>query len=229
LIQGRDFKGRWGTFQVDTQTGVLSTLFLHERTDLLYPSYSPNGKSLYFSRKISASNEFALIQHDLASGMERELIRRAFLAPDKISPDGRYLAISAVDVPSGARVKLLVPTDGGEPRELMRVTAGVAPGDLISYNKGIALMGTQWAPDGRSFLTLKRFNDEKRSNEVWRVSLDGGAPSKTDLELHGLPLLAQVHPDGTRVAFTVAEKGWPKGQEVWVLENFLPTTTSASK
>jgi Tol biopolymer transport system component len=223
LLQGRDFKGRWGTYRMDVQTGDLSPFIFHERRDLLYPTWSPDGKSLYFSRQISGGKEFALIQRDLASGHERELIRRVFVVANRVSPDGRYLAASSVDPSTNSRTKLLIPTAGGEPREIMRVSAGVEPEALANYGKGIGLIGTQWAPDSRSFLTTMRFNDEKHSDEVWRVPLDGSAPIKLDL---GGVIGFQLHPDGRRIAFAVAERGPPRKQEVWVLANFLPALTA---
>jgi len=227
LLQGRDFKGRWGTYRMDVQTGDLSPFILHERRqDLLYPTWSPDGKSLYFSRQISGGKEFALIQRDLASGNEKELIRRVFVVANKVSPDGLYLAAASVDPSTNSRTRLLIPTAGGEPREIMRVPTGVEPEALTNYSKGIWHMGFHWAPDSRSFLTTKRFQDGKHSDEVWRVPLDGGVPIKLDLAgVSGF----QLHPDGRRIAYSVAEKGPPRKQEVWVLENFLPTTTSASK
>ena len=79
LTQGRDFKGRWGTYQIDAQTGDLSPLASINRENLPYPKWSPDGKSLYFSRQIPGGKEFALIQWDLASGNEKELIRRVFV------------------------------------------------------------------------------------------------------------------------------------------------------
>ena len=226
LLQGRDFNGRWGIYQIDAQTGDMSMLILDPQRELLYPSWARDGKSLYLSRRVSGGKEFAVVQRDLASGNEKELLRRPFAVANRVSPDGRYLAVSSVDPSSGSRVKLLIPTAGGEPREVMRVPAGVGPGDLTNYGKGIGLIGTQWAPDSRSFLTTKRFNDEKHGDEVWRVPLEGGAPSKLDLPpINGF----KVQPSGRQIAILVTEKGLPRGQEVWVLENFLPSTASARK
>ena len=231
LIQGQDFKGRWGVYRIDAQSGDLTLLISDQSREILYPTWSRDGESLYFSRRIfRTGKEFVLMRRDLATGKETELLRRPFIAPDQISPDGRHMAVSTVDVPSNSRIKLLIPTAGGEPREVMRVPAGVGPDDLWNYGKGIALAGTQWAPDGRSFFTIKRLNDEKHRTEIWRVPLEGGVPTKTDLRLDELGNgFFQLHPDGKRIAFSVAEKELPKGKEVWALENFLPPTTGAKR
>jgi Tol biopolymer transport system component len=225
LLHGRDAKGRWGIYQTDVQNGDLSLVLPLNQRRIWYPAWSPDGKTLYFSQR-SSDGKMALMQRDLASGSEKELIRAVTAVSDGVSPDGQYIAASIVDVPSRSRIKLLIPLAGGERRELMRVPAGVEPGELGNYGKGTAVMCAQWAPDSRSFLTFKRFNDEKRNNEVWRVPLDGGAPVKLDLKLDKCFGLS---PDRRRIAIVVDEKGPPQGEEVWVLENFLSPTTTASK
>ena len=63
-----------------------------------------------------------------------------------VSPDGRYIAINSVDPASRSSIKLLFPTAGGDPREVMRVPAGVEPEAM--------LIGAQWALDSRSLFTM---------------------------------------------------------------------------
>jgi hypothetical protein len=163
------------------------------------------------------------VERNLASAREKELVRRSIVVPNRISPDGRYLTADSVDFASGSSSKLLIPIDGGEPRELMRVTWGTDAESLANfYSKGIELRGGQWAPDGRSFITVKFFRNG-RSNERWRVPVDGSAPKK--LDGRGFSL----QPGGNEIAFTVSEQGPPQSQEVWVLENSLPPATRASK
>jgi len=234
LLQGRDFKGRWGTFQIDAQTGDLSPIMFHPPADVVYPNWSPDGRSLYFRRQIPGNQGFALIQRGLASGNEKEVIRRALVAGPIISPDGKYIATSSIDPSTNSRVKLLLPADGGEPREMMRVSADVEAGALADYGKGIGFVGGHWAADSQSFVTRKVFNDPKRSDEFWRIPIDGSAPSKLDLSWLTTrghvgtwqETIFRFHPDGQRIAYTVIEKGAPLKQEVWMLENFLPTVAA---
>ncbi len=67
--------------------------------------------------------------------------------------------------------------------------------------------------------------DSKAVNEFWQVSTEGSPPRKimdTDLNIpysQGF----RVHPDGQRIAFSVTTGHG----EVWVMEDFLPTGTSA--
>ena len=85
----------------------------------------PNLKKLYYRQgKANVSDlsalEAPLVERDLASGVERELIR-GNLGGAALSPDGRYLATSNVDLATKSKSIMLVPVAGGEPRVLMRV------------------------------------------------------------------------------------------------------------
>ncbi len=100
-----------------------------------------------------------------------------------------------------------MPSGGGEARTLLTDTSiGMFLGDLA------------WTPDGQQLLFVKRahFNEEGQSIELWRISSEGGEPQRAGLALVGLSHF-QLHPDGRRIAFTVATGG----SEVWVMENFL--------
>ena len=118
---------------------------------------------------------------------------------------------------------LVIPTAGGEPREMMRVATEVEPGELTHYDKGQGIGGVTWMPDSRSFLTRKRLN---QSDELWRVPVDGGIPSKLDGIIDRNISLPSVHPDGRQIAYAVSETGPRQPGEVWVLENFLPATNA---
>jgi hypothetical protein len=111
----------------------------------------------------------------------------------------------------------------------MRVAAGVEPGRLTSYRNGMSLVGTQWAPDSRSFLTFKtsNFQTENETKELWRVPVDGGGPTKIDFKVDG-GASYRLSPDGRRIICLIPEKSAPRNQEVWALENFL-SSTSATK
>ena len=104
-----------------------------------------------------------------------------------------------------------MPSGGGEARTLLTDTSiGMFLGDLA------------WTPDGQQLLFVKRahFNEEeldpRQSIELWRISSEGGEPQRAGLASVGLNHF-QLHPDGRRIAFTVATGG----SEVWVMENFL--------
>jgi Tol biopolymer transport system component len=212
LATGADVKGGQGIFRIDAQTGDVSPLHIEQpRGDLRLFSVSPDGRSLYFSRVLPGGKGSVLIQQDLASGSEKELMRRpSLLYAEPVSPDGQYVVVASADPSSGSWSKLLLPTAGGEPQEIMRGPVGVR------------LIGAPWARDSRSFFTLKSYDGAQHRDELWRVPINGGVPVKVE----GLSRLFNVHPDGQRIVYELPET-LPQKQEVWVLENFLPTTNAS--
>lgn len=197
--------------------------------------WTPDGKRIVFTRLTTQADPrvAAVMEHDLASGTEREIFRKTGPSPwnpgwmfVESSPDGRSVAAVFNEAWPGGNIGkwslLVASVAGGEPRELMRGEARGA--DVL-----------MWAPDGRAvFVTAIRAGAEgDRQRDVWRVPIDGSAPQKLDLDLSSLgrPFNSDqrmhVHPDGRRVAFAAAEPA--KADEVWVLENFLPSATPARR
>jgi len=229
LMPGVDLKGRRGVYRIDTQTGETSSVVLFP-TKGRPLAWSPDGKNLYFRRSVSDGKEIVFVQRDIATGIEKELIRRPFLSTGiNLSPDGQYIATAGINPSNNSRIMLLIPTAGGEPRELIRVAAGVNGSDLTNFNNGQALMGATWASDSQGFMTRKLVRGEKPTDELWWVPLDGSAPRKLDLPPSNVAWGSgfSVHPDGHRVAYTINETARPQTSEVWVLENFLPKASAA--
>jgi Tol biopolymer transport system component len=169
------------------------------------PVWSPDGRTIYY-RSNEASDSAAYIARDVASGAEREIIRRPSLGDLILSPDGRYIATGVSDGATKTRVILLIPVAGGEPRILKQIND---PQDM-----GVKM----WSPDSRSVIVAT-----VRPEEAWRLPLDGAAVRLSDDAL--LPGHPAVHPDGSRIAVvrrsTPSQASAPQ-RGVWVLENFLP-------
>ena len=147
---------------------------------------------------------------DLASGNEREVARRENPCRVNLSPDGRYLACHTFgdDAPIPTeRTLSLVPVEGGEPRELIRLPESQSFGGF-----------TAWTPDSRSILFWKILSPVGGKSEYWLVPLADGQPRKIDLGVEGA-FAVRIHPDGARVAFTAGNNK----SEVWVIENLLST------
>ena len=107
----------------------------------------------------------------------------------------------------GITALMVLPTAGGEPRELLR----------SQEPEGISLPA--WTPDSRHIMYARTVYGEKPTFELWRISADGGRPQKLGLVMEGLePYGLSVHPDGKRIAFTAGTER----EEVWVLKGFLP-------
>lgn len=205
LIGGRDSKGRTGVFRMDAQTGRTSMIVATKGAPWLAVE-SPDAKSLYYGGLAPTGEAFAFYKRDLASGEEDVLFRRPNPVYASLSPDGRYLAIPATTAPREPRGIFLVPTSGGETREVMHVTS-----PQLIYFLG-------WVPDGQSLLTQKLVDG--RTVETWKVPLDRGEPVKLEVKTGAGPRPGmKVHPDGKQVVFQVPVPR--KSDEIWVLENFL--------
>ncbi len=102
----------------------------------------------------------------------------------------------------------LMPATGGKPRVLFTLQEG----HRFSWGVGLS-----WTPDGRHVVVGGPDAPDK-PDELWIIPAIGGEPRKLNLGVKVSHL--SLHPDGRRIAFTRPE---PKGgQEVWVMENFLP-------
>ncbi len=225
LAWGRDLKRRDGIYRIDAQTGEVSLVVAapsQPGEGISWPQWSPDGKGIYYRRNFPGGKEVAFVDRDLASGKEQEVIRRPFLGAVNFSPDGRYIATGSVDPASNSRTQLLIPARGGEPRELMRMPAEVAPAELLDFTKGLRMDVIGWARDSRSVFLRKQVSDAKEPDEIWQAPIDGSAPRKLDLKFNRNETGIRIHPDGRQIAFMVQDQERPKPGEVWVLENILP-------
>ena len=210
LVVGRGAKGIVGVFQVDAQTGRSRLLVENAYITALM---SGEGKKLYFARRIGSGANFqiALMEKDLVSGNEKELIRKPRLNNFQLSPDGKFITVGVIpsaEIGNRASEILAFPTSGGEPRVLMSADGAQA----------VAVM--TWMPDSRSLQMLKVLTPQ--SWERWTVPIDGGMPARLDPApvTAAIPRPFRLHPDGKRIAFEVQAPRKP--EEVWSLDNFLP-------
>ena len=203
LIGGRDAKGRNGVFRMNAQTGQTS-MIVEKKGAARIAMESPDGRSLYYLGMAPDGDRAAYYRRDLASGEETILLRMPNPAYGSLSPDGRYLAVNNAVVPREPRGVLLVPTSGGEAREVIHVDA---PQRAFFF---------AWTPDGRSLLAQKHLDNQ--AVEMWKVPLDGSESAKLELKTAAdvrNPL--KVHPDGRQVVLQVPRKP----EQIWALENFL--------
>jgi Tol biopolymer transport system component len=228
LARARGGQPGFGFFRIDVQTGDLSLLLAVSPDELLKPSdpavWAPDGKSIYLKRTFPDGNEMAFVRHDLATGAETEIVRRARLAALNsvtLSPDGRFLYTGSTDAATNTRRMLLIPLDGGGVRVPISVVTETKPEDLNDFTKGTMLRGWSWMPDSRSFIALKRQAGEKEY-EAWQVPVDGSAPQKLAWKLDEKMADGSISPDGKHTVTVVSEPGPKPSTEVWVLDHFLP-------
>jgi Tol biopolymer transport system component len=179
------------------------------------PEWSRDGKSIYYY------NGAALVERNLTSGAEREIIRIPRLNWDmSLSPDGRYFAVQTNEDPSTKTSSLLlVPVQGGQPRELLRSTQ---PDEWSS-----ALRTKAWTPDSRAVIVTKKSGS---GLDLLLVPITGGPARKLDIDAESWTRGNQgdfdqgfsLSPDGSHVAFLMGKSA----SEVWALENFLPALSA---
>jgi Tol biopolymer transport system component len=214
LTGGTNLRGRSGVFRIDAQTGeVVQIVDLPSNGGNAYPQSSPDGRRIYYRPQHEGNPGYSIVERDLATGQEREVIAGVTNGPINLSPDGHWIA-TGMRAPSGnlAQAIALVPVRGGESRELLRAGPDERFGNY---------MGMPWTPDGRAFLVRKVL---PKGSELWLVPITGEPPRRLDVDISewsGGPVGApSLHPDGRQLAF-VQLSSEPTTQ-VWALENFLP-------
>ncbi len=206
-IRGTDLKGREGIFHIDAGTGEVTPILVPTPQRLSYEGFfwSPAGTRLYFH-----SQTGVIYERDLSLGTQREVARG--YGPISLSPDGRWIATQRSDGSTKTVAIVLVPVEGGEPRELLR----------ISQPQWVNNTAIPWTPDGRAVLVRKMLIESGAQSELWLVPVSGEPPRKLDFDANRVPPYAQgkiaLHPDGRQLAHDSGK--WTA--EVWVLENFLP-------
>jgi len=211
LVSGNDSQ-RYGMYLLNTETPEVNRVLQCERgVRILGHEWSRDGRSFYYWRgeRNAQGRPQQILVHDLETGQEKLLYDVPWsegLASFAISPDGRWVSyLNRAD----NRVLGLIPTSGGDPRELYKFSQ---PGNYaISH---------VWTPGGEHILFSRR---DAPSNEwdVWRLPVEGGEPEKLNVGIRLSP--TSFRPDGQEIAFDQRSSG---ASAVWVIENFLPETGS---
>jgi len=196
VAQGTDMKGRQGVFRIDAKTAEIEALELSTPGgNMGIPQWSPDGKRVYFIRRPDHSgNDASLVERDLSTGSDRELLSHAVINWFSPAPNGKSLVVDTVISPGKERAISIVNTEGGAPRDLLRPGSG--------------FQAPYWTPDGGLILLRK-------SGDLWAIQPTGGEPRKIDLGATRI-LDFRVHPDGRQIAFTTRND---TPQEVWAMEN----------
>lgn len=217
---GRSFlldgvNGGHGTHRIDVETGEITTIrTVADGDDQGWSNWSSDGKAVCYRHGLR------ILVRDLQTSHEKELYRgapAARIAHLAVSRDGQRLAFVSFDRETGITTLKVIPTTGGEARELFGV------------QRPEALAALDWTPDGRQLLFGREISEgEKQKFELWRISAEGGEPQPVGLAMEGVNLYGlRIHPEGNRFAFTTGRHGVYSGSELWVVENFLPAIKSA--
>jgi Tol biopolymer transport system component len=199
-VDGRDDKGRRGIYRIDAQTGTTSLIVQVPPNLGLYGlAWLPDGRKVVYRE--NNPEAFRVIEHDIPSGSQRELLRGNVLTMS-LSSDGRHLAYST----SPPWRLMVLSLDGGPPREVR--IEGMEPAPI---------MVIAWTPDSRAIL-FRSSTPNSGSGGLWLISPDGGQPRKVGLNVDIIPLTRFFNPRTNQVAFAADTSR----REVWVMEHFLP-------
>jgi len=177
--------------------------------------FAPEGGAVYYSIWVTNEGHGRVVRRDLQTGEEETLYSlNRFHNPIylTVSPNGDYLAFllgSLLEDDQALEDRImLVPTKGGEARELVQMD-------------NIPAGSVTWSSDSR-YLYYVRTTPES-DPRLYRVSTSGGGPEELEFEMKGLTELS-MRPDGRQMAFTVYGESH---RELWAMENFLPETQTA--
>jgi len=218
LAVGRDLNGLRGVFKIDSKSGNTETIFmLKPLTNVWGLIWSPDGKAIFYRRKDFSGTSITFIRRDLASGHEQELFRT--LSPDRfyspgLSRGGQYFAFLLEDVKAGTQAIHIMPSTGGESRQLLEVQE---PETLV-VKKALV-----WTPDDQQILFVKKVGTEsdKQTLALMSISVKGGEPRKLGPMMDHVRELS-LHPNGTSLVYTAGQRNF----EVWAMEDFLPESIS---
>ena len=193
---------------IDIQTGEYTSLVKSDRQKIRQAELSADGKTLVY-RIRGRGTENWLIIRDLETGREKELLRTegaAMLSPFirswALSEDGKHIAYSIREEANSPFVlKIMSIAD----RQIRTIVGN----DIV--------MEVAWINDDRDLLFVKNLS------ELCRVSVEGGVPQKL-WKWKEMIVGPRLHPDGQRLAFHSG--GY--ASEMWVMENFLPTTVASA-
>jgi Tol biopolymer transport system component len=198
IANGRDHMHRGGLFRVDVQTGDATAIVYSPRGFPRQAAWSADGRAVFYSHY-----DGPVLLRDLATGQEKEICPGAVFA---LSPDYQWLALPEFDPLTKSTGLKVVPSTGGQPRELLRLT-----------ETGAFMLNLAWSADGRYLLFGKSGATSQSKTELWRIPVQGGEPENLGLSVERMVEL-RVHPDGRRIAFTAGSQR----REIWAMENFLP-------
>jgi Tol biopolymer transport system component len=173
------------------------------------PRWSPSGRALYVGRREPDRPGIGIVRVELETGAEREVFRVERYGGFALHPSGRLLTVGQRGASPGEEDRVIVvPVDGGEPRELVRIPA---PGTLSRGNAGL-----DWSPDGR-FLLIGGNPDHHHRRTLWIVDDDGARIRElaTFVSDGGMQVRPRFHPGGREIAVVAGRNRW----EIWTLED----------
>jgi Tol biopolymer transport system component len=212
LVFGILARGNGRYYRVDATNGGVEILHEAKGTSsnggLGASAISGDGRTILYiaSADFPFAGQTNLVQFDIDTKRETILKSGRFSA-FALSPDGTQVALHTFDDAPGSCHVQVMPSTGGELREVVRGCPGV--------NR------LAWSAKNELLYAIR---SDDNQNVIWRVRAGGGEPQPVGITMPGQLQHLDLSPDGRRLAFTVFDTG---ASEVWALENFLPKAQAA--
>jgi Tol biopolymer transport system component len=220
LLVGSRVPEETGIYQIDIPGGDVRLLAkFPPQKYCLQTAWSPDAKSIFYT----LGNPSKVLRRDLATGTDVEMASMngpVGLPRIALSPDGRWLAFTSIDMMNEPRKLMLIPAAGGASREVYRTNAGDSVQWIIWAVEGreIWMKVYRSAPDGKGSPTVEFLSVSPDGQNVRKLELG----AKQDKDAAPWQILSamdlRLHPDGRQVAFWTGQSKL----ELWALENFLP-------
>lgn len=201
--------------QIDIQSGQVKTILSPDEGLSLFGrhEYSPDGATLYYGKMDMETRVRKVMSRDLESGAEKTLYESKYFLQITLSPDGLWLAVNSRDPSKPGDKMLLLPTSGGEVKNLITSKEGE---DFYIGFHGFST----WTIDGKYILFGRIVGPA--GYIICRVPASGGEIEKVGVTIQGERASSlSMAPDGRRIAFSFYTL--PLSPAVWVMENFLPS------
>ena len=206
-----------GYYQIDVETSQIKPIISSDEGLRFFGKHewSPDGGTLFYGRRINNFKTGQIMSRDLESSEEKIIYESDDILHLSLSPDGKWLAVISRPQSINTWAMHVIPSSGGEARELFRFEED----ELIS----ISLSGVEtWSSDGKYILfMLLEDNVEDSFVELCRIPAEGGEIEKLGITVPSRTFSLSMHPDGRHIAFSALSK--PLEPAVWVMENFLPS------
>ncbi len=225
LTVGSEEMGREGFYKIDVKTGnIASILHFNKEDNVGAPVWSQDGRKIFYIHKLPQQKQARIMMYDLVTAQKKEIHRdnfqrgyivgrNAFYPHDlETSPDGKFLAFNSRDRGTLEYVLKIIPSSGGEAREVVR------------WKKGKIITTADWTPDGKELLFAESRFQRGYKFEFWKISVEGGEPQKLGLSMDRVYMLS-VHPDGQQIAFRAGQRI----KEIYAMDNFLPEEKTKKK
>jgi Tol biopolymer transport system component len=176
---------------------------------MAFPSFSPDGEYLYFTRSSARGPMSILYRVPTLGGLETPILENVD-SPPSFSPDGREFVFHR-GATEGSTI-VVAPAGGGSERILAR----------LEYPLSFSLYAPDWSPDGK-VVAAAVTDVRNRSRSIVLLTLDGAVSRELYQTKSGIGRLRWL-PDGSALLTVISERlerrvfGRLSGGAIWRIE-----------